>query len=134
MYKIFAKVDGAPTYTVSTGNDCGFSHSINFNVPLNGTSRTVMVYKDSSEAQKLSYHTSEFEDRIEKDNSDPMPFVRIISAVDCPSPSVQLVRVHEKESKQTKYTFNIDSGVDDSDYLQLKNTGKYVLTNVLLEV
>ena len=124
MYKIFENVDGPPSITVSTGQECGFSDTISFTVPLNGTSRTVMVYKDAPDAQKLSYYISEFEDRIEKDNSDPMPFVRVISGVDCPGITAQLVRVHEKESKQTKYTFDIATGVDDSDFIQIKNTGK----------
>ena len=49
-------------------------HEINVDLSVNMKSKTILVYRDSNNS--IQTHESTNPDQIEKDNDDPMPFVR----------------------------------------------------------
>lgn len=54
--------------------DNQYQHEINVNLSVPLESKTILVYRDSN--QNIQTYESTSPDKIEKDNDDPMPFVR----------------------------------------------------------
>jgi len=112
--------------TLTTGGSCG-ENQIAFNVNMQaGESNTVLIYRDS--AGKIVSLVSGENDQITKDNTDPMPFVRIISGLNrtCAAPAWKILRENKKKEKE--FTVELHSTVGDSPALQLENAQEHTVT------
>ena len=78
IYSFINKENENLVIPINPSSECTSQQSFNIDVPIqNIESKTVMIYKDRTGA--IKYIVSEYEDRIEKDNDDPMPFVRYVN-------------------------------------------------------
>ena len=103
-------------------------------------SNTVLIYRDST-GNILPLVSGE-KDQIAKDNTDPMPFVRlenlltgkyfhpefslrIISGLNrnCDSPHWKIIREGKKKTKE--FEFELNTTIGDSPFVQLENTQEY---------
>ena len=79
IYSFINKENENLVIPITPSSECTSQQSFNIDVPIqNIESKTVMIYKDRTGA--IKYIVSEYEDRIEKDNDDPMPFVRYVNS------------------------------------------------------
>jgi len=80
IYSFINKENENLVIPINPSSECTSQQSFNIDVPIqNIESKTVMIYKDRT--GNIKYIVSEYEDRIKKDNDDPMPFVRVISGL-----------------------------------------------------
>jgi len=113
-------------YSLS-GGGCG--HVFTHTARLEGKAKTLLI---ASKGGATDVVMSQHPDQIDKDNTDPMPFVRVIGSLDrvCSSNiSAKLIRT-KTGTEELDNLGPTTSGTTtwDSEAVKLENTGEHVLT------